>query len=66
MSGLNALSVRDLVALTVIATRTLHGDDGDPDKLVAEAFGIADAFVTQSESYWSEKARANHKTKRSP
>jgi hypothetical protein len=61
MPGFDALSVRDLVALVVIASRTMAERGArDPNELVTEAFTVADAFVTQSEGRWATGARANH------
>ena len=61
MSGFDALSVRDLVALTVIATRTMaSGSLQEPEQFVTQAFQVADAFVAQSEGRWAPHARANH------
>lgn len=62
MAGFDALSVRDLVALTVIAARTIaqyHARDAAT--LVGEAFEVADSFVAASEGRWADGARANHK-----
>jgi hypothetical protein len=59
--GFDALSVRDLVALTVIAARTVaqyHATSAQ--QIVAEAFEVADAFVQASEGQWANGARANH------
>jgi hypothetical protein len=77
MSVLDVLSVRDLVALTVIATRSMTMElrhDPDPalalearvtqaETLVDEAFRVADAFVTASEGRWATGARANHQAR---
>jgi hypothetical protein len=65
MAGFAALSVRDLVALVVIAARTIGERDGvgEPDKLTDEAFAVADAFVHRSEGRWANGARANHRSK---
>lgn len=61
MASFSALSVRDLVALTVIAARTVReGMDGGPGTLVRDAFAIADEFVRLSEGHWAEGARATH------
>ncbi len=61
MAGFDALSVRDLVALTVIASRTIaQYHVNDPDQLVTEAFAVADSFVALSEGRWAKGARANH------
>jgi len=62
--GFDALAVRDLVALTVIAARTIaQYHTTSPQQLVAEAFEVADAFVTASEGQWANGARENHRTK---
>ena len=61
MPGLDALSVRDLVALSTICARMVGGIDGAmPDDLVAHAFAIADAFVERSEGRWANGARQSH------
>ncbi len=55
------LSVRDLVALSVIVARTIAQYHSTSAKaLVQEAFDVADEFVTESEGGWSEGARQNH------
>jgi len=64
MAGFNALSIRDLVALVVIASRTVReGIAEEPEQLVGSAFAVADEFVKRSEGRWAEGARANHKAK---
>jgi hypothetical protein len=62
MAAINALSVRDLIALIVIYGKTI-ADDGHPVKpkeLVEHAFGVADEFVAASEGRWAESAHAEH------
>lgn len=67
MAGLNALSVRDLVALTVIASRTCSSETKPaPAVLVREAYAVADAFVTQSEARWATAARSSHEHNKPP
>ena len=61
MPAFESLSVRDLVALTVIAARTVaqyHATSAE--QLVVEAFEVADAFVQASEGQWANGARADH------
>jgi len=61
MSVLDALTVRDLVALVVIASRTIReGIAETPAPLVDAAFAVADEFVDRSESQWAAGARENH------
>jgi len=65
MAGFDALSVRDLVALTVIAARTIaQYHSASAEQLVSEAYEVADAFVTRSEGKWADGARANHIAKK--
>jgi len=62
MAGFDALAVRDLVALTVIAARTIaQYHAANAEALVGEAFEVADAFIAASEGRWADGARANHK-----
>jgi hypothetical protein len=66
MAGFQALSVRDLVALTVIASRTIaQYHPASAHQLVVEAFEVADAFVAQSEGHWARGAQANHASRKS-
>jgi hypothetical protein len=57
MPAFNALSVRDLVALTVIASESVRVTTTNADELVARAFAVADAFVNRSDGLWSHNAR---------
>jgi hypothetical protein len=58
----NALQIRDLVALVVIASRTVReGVAGEPRQLVQDAFDVADEFVRLSEGRWAEGARETHR-----
>lgn len=60
MAVFNALSIRDLVALVVISSRTVsEGIIDDPVRLVEKAFAVADQFVEKSEAQWAMSVRAD-------
>lgn len=60
MPGFNSLSVRDLVALVVIAARTMREGAIEPETLVDSAYAVSDQFVLKSEGQWAHGARVNH------
>jgi len=61
MARLDALTVRDFVALFVIVARTIaQYHSANAQQLVEESFEVADAFVSASEGQWAAKAEQNH------
>ena len=67
MAGLNALTVRDLVALSIVVSRSMvvRSEDLNPLAMVKIAYEIADEFVEKSEGRWATDARVNHQEKKS-
>jgi len=67
MAGLNALQVRDLVALAIVVSRSMvvRSEDLNAQAMVKIAYEIADEFVEKSEGRWATDARQNHEEKSS-
>lgn len=64
MAVFNALSVRDLVALVVIASRTAQGSTAGSADLVRDAFSVADEFVELSDGLWANDARIRRRERK--
>lgn len=56
MKGLNSMSVRDIIALTIIMGRGTRDRD-TIGETVAYGFEVADEFVEQSAGLWAVAAR---------